>query len=90
MSDIHIDNVRIDGRAFRRVRKNGARIRELEAHNEALMGAKEQAAKTAVKDIEDWIFIVQTRTRAVEILRKLTGHKEVRLLLDEIDAREAR
>jgi len=81
-----IDGV-FDGRAFRRVRKNSARIKELESHNEALMHGQQQAAATAVKDIEDWIFIVQTRTRALEILRKAQLPEAV-VLLAEIDARD--
>jgi hypothetical protein len=78
-----------DGRSFRRVRKNSARIHELEAHNEALMRGKEQAAITAVKDIEDWIFIVQTRTLAFEMLRRIAdgekiGSDELNALLDNV------
>jgi hypothetical protein len=79
----------VDERAFKRARKNSARIKELEGYNEALIRGREQAAKTAVKDIEDWIFIVQSRTRAIDILRKVLLPEAVELLA-EIDAREAK
>lgn len=82
-----------DGRAFRRVRKNSARIKELEGHNEALMHGKEQAAKTAVKDIEDWIRIVQTRTQLKTVMRKvldgvLGAREEAEMLLEEMNLKD--
>jgi hypothetical protein len=86
--DVHTGDVSINGinsRMFRRARKNGARIRELETHNEAMMRGQQQASLTKVKDVEDWIRIVQTRTRAFELLRKFAHNEEVAVFLKEID-----
>lgn len=85
MSDVYIDNVRFDGRTYRRARKNSARIKELEEHNEAMIRSQQQAALTKVKDVEDWIKIVQTRTRALELLRKFAHNEEVAAFLEEVD-----
>jgi vacuolar-type H+-ATPase subunit E/Vma4 len=76
-----------DGRVFRRVRKNQARIKELEEHQEAMLRAQQQASLTKVKDVEDWIRIVQTRTRALELLQKFKHNREVRAFLEEIECR---
>ncbi len=77
-----------DERSFRRVRKNRARIRELEEHNEAMIRGQQQASLTKVKDVEDWIWLVQTRTRALELLGRFRHNREVKEFLLEVEARK--
>jgi hypothetical protein len=78
-----------DGRAFRRVRKNSARIKELEGYELDMKTREREMADTRVKDIEDWIRIVQTRTRLKDVLRKVLddipgAKEEAEALLEEI------
>jgi hypothetical protein len=74
----------VNWRSYKRARKSNARIKELEEHQEAMLRAQQQASLTKVKDVEDWIRIVQTRTRAIELLRKFESDREVAEFLEEI------
>jgi hypothetical protein len=71
-------------RSYKHSLKGAARIRELEAHELDMKKREQKMADTRVKDVEDWIRIVQTRTRAIKLLRKFASDREVAEFLEEI------
>ena len=71
-------------RAFRRIRQGRARVRAAEEHEASMARREREMADTRVKDIEDWIRIVQTRTRAIELLRLYSDDPAVAAFLKEV------
>ena len=71
-------------RSFQRAKRGMARIREADAYVEGAQKREKEMASTRVKDIEDWIRIVQTRSRAIELLRRFEGDLEVAAFLEEV------
>ena len=73
-----------DARTFRRVRRGRARLKEMEERELDSKKREQEMADHRVEDVEDWIRIVQTRTRAIELLRKYGRGREVAEFLEEI------
>lgn len=76
-------------RQLRRAKRNGARIREIETTMLDMKHKEREMADTRVKDVEDWIRIVQTRTRLIEALRKVLddapgAREEAEQILEEV------
>ena len=66
------------------MKRANARAKE-ENFNERARKREVEMAEHRVQDIEDWIRLVQTRTRAIELLRRFTHDAEVAAFLEEVE-----
>jgi hypothetical protein len=66
-----------------------ARIRQVETYVSEVQKKEREMADTRVKDVEEWIRIVQSRTRAIKLLRGVAVGEirltEIAAFLEEIE-----
>jgi hypothetical protein len=71
-------------RSFQRAKRGMARVREADQLVLESKQREQEMAKQRVRDVEDWIKIVSTRTRAIELLKKFSRDREVAAFLEEV------
>ena len=73
---------------FPKISVRNGKINRLTEQNKALMDEQRKMKESAVLDVEEWISIVQSRTRALELLEKYANDvQEVSDFLIEQKAR---